>query len=40
MGNMLIKEKYPLWVDRMEDIHKSQEQRGERFRMIHPSEVL
>jgi len=40
MGNMLIKEKYPLWVDRMEDIHKAQEQRGERFRMIHPSEVL
>ena len=40
MGNMLVKEKYPLWVDRMEDIHKAQEQRGERFRMIHPSEVL
>ncbi len=40
MGDILVKEKYPLWVDRMEDIHKAQEQRGERLRMIHPSEVL
>ena len=39
-GRVLIKEKYPLWVDRMEDIHKAQEQREERLRFVHPSEVL
>jgi len=35
-------EKYspPLWVGRMEDIHKAQEQRGERLRMVHPQEVI
>lgn len=36
----LIKEKYPLWVDRMEDIHKAQQEHGERLRMVHPKEVL
>ena len=36
----LNKYKPPLWVGRMEDIHRAQEQRGERLRMIHPSEVL
>ena len=30
---------YPRWVDRMDDIHKAQEQKGERLRMVHPSEV-
>lgn len=39
-GGVLIKEKYPLWVDRMEDIHKAQEQKGERLRFVHPSEIL
>ena len=38
-GTPKIKSGYPLWVDRMEDIHKAQEQRGERLRMIHPREV-
>jgi hypothetical protein len=38
-GKPVIKMGYPAWVDRMEDIHKAQEQRGERLRMIHPSEV-
>ena len=36
---MLIKEKYPLWVDRMDDIHKAQTQRGERLRYVHPREI-
>jgi len=39
-GWALVKWKYPPWVDRMEDIHKAQEDKGERLRMIHPSEVL
>jgi putative FmdB family regulatory protein len=38
-GGFLLKWHHPLWVDRMEDIHKAQEQRGERFRRIHPKEV-
>ncbi len=38
-GKSLIKVKYPLWVDRIEDIHKAQEQRGERLRFVHPREV-
>lgn len=38
-GKVLIKEKYPLWVDRIEDIHKAQEQRGEKLRFVHPKEV-
>ena len=29
-----------LWIDRMDDIHKAQEQRGERLRFVHPKEVL
>lgn len=40
IGNMRIKSGYPLYVDRMEEIHKKQEDKGERLRMIHPSEVL
>ncbi len=39
-GRYLVKMGYPLFVDRMEDIHKEQQNRGERLRMIHPSEVL
>lgn len=35
-----IRIKYPLWVDRMDDIHKAQEEKGERLRFVHPSEVL
>jgi len=30
---------YPAWIDRIDDIHKSQEQKGERLRMVHPREV-
>ena len=39
-GRILLKEKYPLWVDRIEDIHKAQEEKGEKLRFVHPSEVL
>jgi len=39
-GNLLIKEYSALWIDRMDDIHKAQEQRGERLRIVHPREVM
>ena len=39
-GKVVIKDGVPLFVRRMEEIHKAQEQRGERFRMIHPREVV
>lgn len=35
----LVKIKYPLWVDRIDNIHKAQDARGERFRYVHPKEV-
>lgn len=28
------------WIDRLDDIHKKQADRGERLRMPHPSEVM
>jgi len=40
IDKQVIKIKYPSWVDRMDDIHKSQAQRGERLRIVHPSEVM
>ena len=40
MGKVIIKMGYPKWVDRIDDIHKEQAQRGERLRMVHPSEIL
>ena len=39
MGRMRIKSGYPIWVDRIDDIHKAQADRGERLRMPHPREV-
>lgn len=41
-GNRFLfsKKGYPRWVDRIEDIHKAQEERGERLRFVHPSEIL
>jgi len=39
VGDIFIKWSPPLWVGRMDDIHKAQEQRGERFRFVHPSEI-
>lgn len=39
IGRHVDKYAPPLWVGRMDDIHKRQEQRGERFRMIQPGEV-
>ena len=29
-----------LFIDRMDEIHKAQADRGERLRFVHPSEVL
>lgn len=29
-----------LWIDRIDDIHKRQADRGERLRLPHPSEVM
>ena len=39
-GTMSLGHDYPLWVDKMDDIHKEQEDRGERLRIVHPSEIL
>ncbi len=39
IGYMVDKYAPALWVHRMDDIHKAQADRGERFRMIHPKEV-
>jgi putative FmdB family regulatory protein len=36
----LVKEKYPLWVDRIDEIHKRQADKGERLRYVHPREVI
>jgi putative FmdB family regulatory protein len=36
----LVKEKYPLWVDRIDEIHKRQAYKGERLRFVHPKEVI
>lgn len=38
-GHLIIKMKFPLWVEKMDDIHKAQEQRGERLRLVQPWEV-
>jgi len=32
--------KHQLFMDRINDIHKRQEQKGERLRFVHPREVL
>ena len=37
--NHISKYTPPLWVFRMDEIHKAQAQRGERLRMIYPKEV-
>jgi putative FmdB family regulatory protein len=39
MRVLKIKSGYPLWIDRMEDIQKAQNDRGERRRLPHPKEV-
>ena len=36
----LTGKKRKLWLDRLNDIHKAQADRGERLRLPHPSEVL
>lgn len=38
-GDTLVKWKYPMWVDRIDEIHKKQADKGERLRYVHPKEV-
>jgi len=40
IGNHITKWSPDLWVNRMDDIHKAQADRGERLRFVHPSEIL
>lgn len=39
LGNLVIDMGYPGWVGKIDEIHKAQEQRGERLRFVHPSEI-
>ena len=39
-GKILVKIKHPLWVDRLDDHQKRQEERGETITVPHPSKVL
>ena len=39
VGNPVIKMGYPSWVNKIDEIHKAQSDRGERLRMPHPREV-
>ncbi len=34
-----IKDGEPLWLKRMDEVHKSQAERGERLRFVHPREI-
>lgn len=39
VGILRIKNGYPLWVDKIDEIHKAQADKGERLRLPHPKEV-
>ena len=46
-GSVAIRDSHSLtgkrnenWIDRMDDIHKRQADKGERLRMVHPKEVM
>lgn len=39
-SNSLTGIRNELWINRMDEIHKEQADRGERLRVVHPSEVL
>jgi len=39
-GSFLIREKYPLWVDKLDDHQKWEEERGETITVPHPSQIL
>jgi len=39
IGYIIQKWHPPLWINRMDDIHKAQEQRGERLRYVSPQEI-
>ena len=39
-GSFLLKMKYPLWVDRLDEHQKRQEERGEKITVPHPSKII
>ena len=39
-GQIIVKMGYPSWVNRIDDIHKAQAERGERLRYVPPSEIF
>lgn len=39
MDSMVLKMGYPGWINRIDEIHKRQADRGERLRLPHPKEV-
>jgi putative FmdB family regulatory protein len=39
MGSLRIEMGYPKWIDRIDEIHKRQADRGERLTLPHPREV-
>jgi hypothetical protein len=38
-SSFLIKTGYPIWIDRMDDIHKAQADKGQKLRYVHPKEI-
>jgi putative FmdB family regulatory protein len=38
-GDMRVRVGYPIWINRMEEIHKRQADKGQRLSNIHPREV-
>jgi len=38
-GHAVIKMGYPMWLDRLEDKHKAQNDKGKRRTFIHPSQL-
>lgn len=40
IGEMQNEHAYPLWVDKVDDIHKEQADKGERLTMVYPWDVM
>jgi len=38
-GNTVIRMKYPMWIDRLEDTQKAQNDRGEKRKLLYPSQL-
>jgi desulfoferrodoxin-like iron-binding protein len=38
-GHTVVKMGSPMWIDRLEDIGKKQNDRGERRKFVHPSQL-